>query len=481
MAAGEENYQVNLYSRDPTEGSIEYLQLKSVLDRFEGFFSFTFYIRDRVISPESTPKSSRLYLEGLSAYASVIQHPPFTNWGLLIYTDQFTLDQMTQILGMVYKEEEVEQIKIKELMSQLLNNRSVVFVKVTWPKHQRRPAVPQINGPALRSFRSRAPFDFPTKMIFIRDADTLFDPQLKNSFMLRTFRNKETFKEKKPTFQRNLLRWEATLLGLMPQIQEFLGGRPPLVVSTGNTAVGVGMAPELFYKRDWHSNELTRKNAPFGIFAGFVNVAPNVPVYATPEAWDAFIDYMNAHSIKLTNIPSSAFEEDYRHLKYIKDPMRVLPKENLNEYQANRLGKARPDYRERVLEVIEREKANTVFRFSDNNKEPHLVGRDEQFYLFILMPRAIDNLFVFKQALWDMDLPKLDFDYHTDRIRNYRAALARNFLAPPAVGWGAVPSLAAPASPAVPAPAAAGAANAIGGKRRKTRRKMKKSKRTRKH
>jgi hypothetical protein len=458
MAAGEDNYQVNLYSRDPSEGSIEYLQPKSVLDRFEGFFSFTFYIRDRVVSPETTPKSSRLYLEGLSAYASVIQHPPFTNWGLFIYTDQFTLDQMTQILGMGYKEEEVEQIKIKEIIRELRANRGVTFVKVTWPKHQRRPAIPQINGPVLRSFRSRAPFDFPTKMIFIRDADTLFDPQLKNSFTLRSFRNKETFKEKKPTFQRNLLKWEATLLGLMPQIQEFLGGRPPLVVSTGNTAVGVGMAPELYYKRDWHSNELTRKNAPFGIFAGFVNVAPNVPVYATPEAWDIFVDYMNAHSRRINEIPSSAFEQVYRKEQGIKDPFQAVEEKNLNENIRRKVNREQPQYREKKLESFLQERGNIVFRFSDNNKSPHQVGRDEQLYLFILMPRAIDNLFVFKQALWDMDLPKLDLDYHTDRIRNYRAALARNFLA---------------------APAAAGANQ--GGKRRQTRRKMKKSKSTRKH
>lgn len=252
------------------------------------------------------------------------------------------------------------------------------------------------------------------------------------------------------------------MLELMPTIQTYLKGNPPLVVSTGNASLGLWAAKNNFYKRDWHSNELTGKNSPFGIFAGFVNVAPNVPLYSTPLAWDEFVDYMNTHSRRLNEMPSSAWETNYRASKYIKDPFQVIEKKNLNAYKEERLKNKVSPYKERILQRIAAQEANVLFRFSDNNKSPHLIGRDEQLYLFLLMPKALDNLFIFKQDLGDESPPKLDLDYHERLIREYKAAVERNFA---------------------PVPVNAAPSKGVGwGGRRKTRRNLSKpSKRTRKH
>ena len=431
----EASWSVPLYSKNPSEGSIEYLASRRYAYSFSGFFSFTFYIRGEV-TPEYTTKQSNLYLLGLMTYIKILEHEPFTNWGILIYTDEYTLDTMKKRVEAgpnKLPERDYEERNNLEMMKQLLQNRRVIFAKVTWPSYQRNPAVPQINGPTLRPFRSRAPFDFPDKPIFIRDADTLFEGSLKYASTKLAYYTDEQFQAMKEEFFRDFLAWEAKMLELIPTLQEYLGGYPPLVLGTGKTGIWNG---DPFYKRPWHSNELLGKNAPFGIFAGFVNVTPGIDMYKTVEPWDEVVELIHDRSRRLNELPSTLLEEEFRKYKYLQDPLAPTPKENFNTYKTKRLRKnLDPEYAKELQSLL--------YRLS-NNAKLHRVGRDEQMYLFVLMPKAIHNIFIFNQSLGDMTLPKPDYEYHTRLLQMYKDAIARNFvpLPPPPpeegapTGWG---------------------------------------------
>ena len=408
---------VPLYTKDPSEGIIEYPAHPDHLNSFDGFFSFTFYMRDSFAGVEKTTKQSNLYLHGLALYTTFLQAKPFTNWAILVYTDEYTVNEMETILkrdpSKVHAMERREFIQVQKLLNALRSNVRVFFVKVTWPKHQRRLALPQVNGPILRPFRSRAPFDFPTKYVFIRDADTLFEDKLRSTFEPLPYMSQEEFLAQKDIFAGELFLWEARMLSLMPTIQEYLHGNPPLVVGTGSNERG---SPSTIYKKRWHSNEVLGKNAPFGIFAGFVNVAPGVPLYRSKDAWDEFVEFVNGRSIRIMNSPSSALENNYKEAKGIMDKLLPIPKANLTSYANRELSAQRKKYLEE----------NILYRFSNNMKDQK-IGRDEQLYLFLLMPKAIDNLFIFKQSLFDNSLPKLDLDYHERLMGIYTEALATNF------------------------------------------------------
>ena len=376
----QEVYEVPLYSKDPSRGLIRYHGSKDALKATPGFFSFTFYFRDAVTG-EKIPKGADLYLKGLNAYANLVkQVPEFQGWKVLIYTDPFSLEQLITSL-MSPKPTEYRLEETWNLIQQLAKNLDVVtFASVVWPKHQARPKRLQVNGTALRPMRSRAPFDFPNAYIFIRDADTLFEDDLKRVRNLSTY------------FQEDLNAWEQAFFKLLPEIQAFKGTKSLLIVGSGN------VGESRLYHRDWHENELLHKKSPFGIFAGFVNVTPGVPVYKTLDAWDAFVDYVDERSIRQNNKPMNPVSANY--MKEKEQNTYPIPQANLNAYIQGRYGKAA------ATNTTLKAKLKNVFYPFSNDQLIHRIGRDEQLYLFLLMPRALDNLVIFRIDLGETRIPE---------------------------------------------------------------------------
>lgn len=253
-------------SIDESEGSIRYSIEKSQVNRIRGLFAFSFYIRDPVLG-EKTPKNSPLYIKGLLEYLKLTQREPFTEWKVLVYTDQFTYDQLD---------------KFPEFWAQKEN---IIFGIISWPKYQRRNERPQVNGLILRTLRFRAPFDFKDSIVFIRDADTLFATKLGNASNLNSFTD-------------FLYSWESTFLSLIPSIQEELG-TPPLILATGRHGDPNTNGTIPLYHSNGISNELTNRKTRFGVFGGFLNTVPGISVFQDLRVWDEFIQYVNQRSRRL--------------------------------------------------------------------------------------------------------------------------------------------------------------------------------------
>lgn len=429
--APSDSYKVPLYSRDPEEGSIEYLAKKTVLDSTDGFFSFSFYMRDP-ISRETTPKQSDLYLKGMSYYQKILGKAPFTNWKLLIYTDGFTYKKLQTLqtldISTLPRSTRYNVQELKEYSSPLITNPNVIFAIVTWPKHQRRKSLAQINGGVLRSLRSRAPFDFPTKYVFIRDADTFFDDYLKELDYAGRYVNAsgehdpDVWQAAKNGFRDTLYTWEKGFFEKIPTIQAATTEKSVLIIGTGEAGFG---ASGHVYKRPWHSNELLQKNAPFGVFAGLISVTPGVPVYQDMKAWDDFVEYINGRSRRNEEHPTSKFKEQYyRDRGKSTSRSEPIDDENFAKYRQSRID----EYKNKAVgqqNISEIEK--NIYYFFSNNADIHRIGRDEQLYLFIIMPRALNNLFIFKADLGDSTPPAVNLPFNTKYKGIYQAAVNAEF------------------------------------------------------
>ncbi len=355
-------YKVPILLDNLSEGTIEYKTEKSTLDATPGFFVFTYYIRNS-ITGEDILKGSRLYLEGINAYRLLVKQSgsPFEGWKLIVYTDIFTYSEM--------KKTEEKQTPIFLLSQSILNDKDVLFAVVDWPKHQRR-EIPQINGPALRLMRTRAAFDFPTKYIFVRDADTLFENDLTSISKLK---NPETARQR---FANRLLQWEQAFYNRIPNIQEYLEEEPPLILGS-----------HYYYKRNFHFNELTGEEPPYGVYAGFVNITPNIPIYQNSNVWKEIVNYMNEHSYKLNTKRYPAYNKYIQELEGLNSIQNV----QFREIRMINGGKKYANYT--IPNTISKE--NEYYEFS-NNTFDYSIGRDEQVYLFIIIPQALDNVFFFK-------------------------------------------------------------------------------------
>jgi hypothetical protein len=425
------SFTVPLHTKKPEEGTITYLINPELLPRIQGFFSFTFYIRDTLLG-EHTPKGSELYLMGLLAYAKILKDM-FKDWKLLVYTDQFTLNELESIKPM--KETDFKQgwngrRDIWNLLKRLNEHKdSIVFAIVDWPSHQRRTTRPQVEGSALRPFRSRAPFDFPDKLIFIRDADTLFESSLNH---VRLYRE-----ESLVNFVNTLYIWESTFLNQIPDIQEkATKGKPALIAGTGSADSGL-FVTKTPYLREWHTNELLNKHAPFGVFAGFVNATPNIPLYSSKEPWDEFVDYVNERSRRINNKPMRGILKQFNSLRentidaFVEEKLKYIREKN-------------PAILEKAQEYWNAVRSNIYYEFSNNSKIQR-IGRDEQLYLFILFPKALENLVFFEVNLDDTDPPKFNEAFHISHLAEFIAAVSTGFAKKPEpvkenenenAGWG---------------------------------------------
>jgi hypothetical protein len=461
--AGSSTNTVPLYSKDSTEGSITYLASKETLDATPGFFVFTYYIRSPIFG-EQTYKQSSLYLDGLNAYRKIVEKTSsFKSWKLIIYTDQYTYDEMkrqtytkvnisntnTMDTRRAKYKEDVASFNIFTLSKILLEDPNVVFAIVSWPKHQRLNTVAQINGPALRTLRARAPFDFPKKYIFIRDADTLFEKNLK-AISIDYKVDKSDFSRK--IFIERLSLWEEEFFNCVKEIEK-MKQKPLLITGTGEG-----------YIRKFHPNEVTGKKPPFGVLAGFINATPGVPIFQTMDVWDEIIDYVDSRSTKTNSIRHPALNKELSSL-YGYNTVYDFIKEGKNSKVTydefiNGVLQTYPEEDEKKKEKqrLDSLKSNQYYEYTNNVSETS-VGRDEQVYSYILLPKTKDNLFFFKillgsnteesglnlrpefsnddmkkvftyerfQRYWESMKPKINMDFHDKKMKQYIDALAKNF------------------------------------------------------
>ena len=388
-------FQVPIRFGNPEDGSITYHRSSEELNRAEGFFSFTFYIRDLKLG-EKINKYATLYLLGLTMYKGLLELEPFRNWKLLVYTDTYSLDLLRTSKN--YKPSgklNFERYTYEPYANQLLNSDKIVFAEVKWPFYERRNGVHQINGPILRTFRSRAPFDFPNKLIFIRDADTLFDKNLEQLERM----SKRLPDTEKELFINRLLEWEIEALRILYPIEVYLGNRP-IVIGTGYAGKNPTNEVPPLYKRAWHGNEFGR-NAPFGVFAGLINIAPNVPLYENKEIWDSFVRYLYERSHIEPDKNYTLFAKEFSKVKnrypselYYEDDLEV---EKGAEYL---------DYMKKIIHTY------------SNNEKIHRIGRDEQFYLFFVIPNARENIYFLRTDLEDLVPPIRNNEFNRSRKRN---------------------------------------------------------------
>ncbi len=364
--AGEEvnKWQVPIDTIVPEDGTITYLQKESKIKEANGFFSFSYYNHERTLGQRWRDKGTSIYIWGMYLYTKVLEENPFDTWKIIIYTDEYTYNKLLSRT----QEETYDYSRIQAL----LTNPNVIFAIVRWDRHTR--VENKINGGALRTFRSRAPFDFPDKTIFIRDADTFFDGLISNlKFPARLGASFDRFVQ---DCIKILYEWETGYLTTILEIQTRMG-KPLLIVGTGSNVIVGFLGPstnKTLYKKSYHDNEVSGIKLPFGIFAGMVSVLPGVPMYQDMHAWNQCVYYLNMRSVK-----------------------------------GNLITKGNATYHQ----------------FSDNNAD-QAMGRDEQMYLYILMRLSKDNLFIYNIDLGDLTTPtpeKIDMPFHEFNLAEYKKAL----------------------------------------------------------
>lgn len=420
-----EKFQVPLHSEKPEEGSITYLFPKSDMDTVGGIFSFTFYIVNEY--------SYFIYILGIYIYSQIIKETlnsevnPFSDWKILIYTDQFTYNILES-----YRKDNF-------YIEYLLTDPNVRFAVVNWPSQQTIQKDSAINGPALRPFRSRAPFDFPTKLIFIRDADTLFPSHLKSlewngEWGLPKERNpinleKEQFNRLNDVIK-GIGKWEREFYNEIPGIQTFLG-KPPLIIGAGYI-YGDNIRGRLYF-RAWHTNQLLDKTAPFGVFAGFVNVSPGIPLYQSVKPWDEFVDFQNQRSFRM----KTASEFQLQYGVYTPEQIEAKTKKLLKNYEneMKNQGETKEEINFRIKQSrrsYNEQKKTMLKNVFSNIWLDGRIGRDEQLYLFLFLPKVLEYVYFYKidytTSLSESNgSHKANQNFHNLRKKNFEEAVQRNF------------------------------------------------------
>jgi hypothetical protein len=339
------------------------------LDSTQGLFSFNYYI-----SPGIKIKRPNMYLFGLMSYLYICTNfEDFHNWKLVIYTDNYTYEKLKseqqeeateeekaafqalfdsgkvnpskipikgrtfelsnynykqfpdklpfsdneKNIGFVQTQQDLlEPYKIyydeyssfdslkkatdfqyKLIYYSLLHSPRVIWALCEWPSKEGQSN--SINGFLMRCLRFRAPFDFPKQIHFIRDADTLME----NYFQLHSpklFIHSLAFA---------LHIHESNTLALLQSKEQTLK-KPILMIGTMYN-----------YAKDWHRNNLEKRQASVGFLAGYVNISKELPCL-TSDVWSKCMTYLNTRVYKM---PSGAFSnEEKGRLKFGRDEQLLL-------------------------------------------------------------------------------------------------------------------------------------------------------------
>lgn len=140
---------IPLCSQFPEEGTIDFYSSHEI-DDYEGLFSFVLYYNEDIESFKTTK-----YYTGLLIYIEIVHRIPFfKNYGVVIYTDEYTFAMLRPLLLMYPK---------------------TILAVTHWEQFK---ISYKITGTVLRCLRFQALEAFPTSHILVRDADTLFVPEI---------------------------------------------------------------------------------------------------------------------------------------------------------------------------------------------------------------------------------------------------------------------------------------------------------------
>jgi hypothetical protein len=271
-------------------GSIEFLSKSEIID-YQCLFSFVLYYRYNEDFLKSNYKNSEDFLKsrcedflkskyyiGLQIYAEIIHtNNFFTNYGMVIYTDENTFDILKKIFSIYEK---------------------VIIAVVNWPKF--KIDCNKIENTVLRCLRFHALEAFPNSDILIRDSDTIFPTEIFSSnhayqMGIKGYNsNGNPIEDYRRVMINKIGDWEKTFIEKI-----FQKDTPSIIIGTN-----------LLYLQKWHreipfqinnsiiskylykptkSNNFFYFNAPNGVFAGFINFKRNRP----SDLWTYSIDYIH--------------------------------------------------------------------------------------------------------------------------------------------------------------------------------------------
>ena len=290
---------IPLCSQFPEEGTIDFYSSREI-DDYEGLFSFVLYYNEDIESFKRTK-----YYSGLLIYIEIVHRIPFfKNYGVVIYTDEYTFAMLRPLLLMYPK---------------------TILAITHWPQFQINY---RITGTVLRCLRFQALEAFPTSHILVRDADTLFVPEIVGLEHIYSRGYKATDMETGALIEDYRI-YLIEKIGAWEQqfIEMWFRERTPLLFGV-----------DITYKSDWHADfpfiwprknlvdtnpnlgkkdrffkpeeelsgrfrNYTKKSglqlfieAPAGIFAGFTNFTNSRP----DDLWVYSFDYIQTH-FKLVN------------------------------------------------------------------------------------------------------------------------------------------------------------------------------------
>jgi hypothetical protein len=225
------------------------------------------------------------------------------------------------------------------------------------------------------------------------------------------------------------------------------GSESLLIVANGET-------------RKWHKNE--NKVSPFGLYAGFVNVVPPLPVFQTKDLWDNYMDWLDIRNKKvdtrsklnmnyfgdlimsLRDSENPAYNatfpkysgNDPFHLTRLEKPK----KDNLDAYKAKLLAKIKNATRRQLRKNLMNAKEKNIFSIFSNNAANTKIGRDEQYLLFLLVPTCLREVIFVNISKYDQvsgdrkflqitELPTFPdlHEYHAEQFRIFTEALEKGF------------------------------------------------------
>jgi hypothetical protein len=307
------------------EGSIELISSLTyeALRGFEGFFSSTFYYdpltmitdQEQIRRLSASERRARItmeakikfYEQGIYAYLCMIhntitapgrkkeefQFPaenPWTNWGYILYTNHQSVGRLRGQFPL-------------ELWPNL------VFCVVDWPRY----TIPEVGvePSIMRVLRYQATELFPTSMILIRDADTIFPAIVEQGITdaLPGYSPVHSSEENR--------RLESEIMRISQWERNFINEW-----KRQDPEKGIVLGTHFTYYAEWHRNfplevaltdtfscmndkeflgpfRALRKPgdfiyySPLGIYAGFINVSQRFPPEARIHLWTATILWLN--------------------------------------------------------------------------------------------------------------------------------------------------------------------------------------------
>lgn len=291
---------IPLCSQFPEEGTIDFYSSHEI-DDYEGLFSFVLYYNKDIESLKRTT-----YYSGLLIYIQIVHRIPFfNNYGVVIYTDEYTFEMLRPLLLMYPK---------------------IILAITHWEQFRIND---RITDTVLKCLRFQALEAFPTSHILVRDADTLFVSEIEGLEHIYATGHKATDMETGALIEDYRI-YLIEKIGAWEQqfIEMWFRERSPLLFGVDITYKSdwhadfpfiwprkkdVNTNPNLMKKKDRSFNpeeelkgrfmNYTKKSglqlfiqAPAGIFAGFTNFTNSRP----DDLWVHSFDYIQRH-FKLVN------------------------------------------------------------------------------------------------------------------------------------------------------------------------------------